>query len=479
MADYRPSFTNALQNIGVDADHFKRRSAVGSQRHFITAVSKNMRFVLGGIIVLGGVLYAARSYAAVPQGNLVNANGACLQVDEDSGLSLQTCSTEATQTWQAADDGTVRNADKCLDVATMKGPALPVAYVAGCDGSQSQQWKIDEAAKQVKTADGKCLHDVFKGQGANSRLVAAVCRDTEQQQWTLREAGAVQPPAANTDNTAQDKQKEKTETVATPPASATPSTAPAAPGGASPSGVAVPVGDLQGWKQVFYDDFTKDAALGSWGSECDGNATVYTGAQGQQWKSYPKCYKDTYQKRPYRADQILSVKGGMLNFYLHSVDGQPAGANPSPVLNGGTQYQTYGRYVARFKVDTPSLKEYHIAWLLWPQSGEWPSGGEEDFPEGSLAESVGGFHHYSGGGACQGCQDAASSDFKYTDWHTYTMEWMPGHVRYLADDKVVLDTTKWVPDNPMRWQLQTETNGNGNNAGNLMVDWVAVYSYQK
>ena len=52
---------------------------------------------------------------------------------------------------------------------------------------------------------------------------------------------------------------------------------------------------------------------------------------------------------------------------------------------------------------------------------------------------------------------------RFTDWHTYTIEWSPGRVRYLLDDVVVLDSTEWVPTTPMRWQLQTETRGDGNN----------------
>lgn len=245
----------------------------------------------------------------------------------------------------------------------------------------------------------------------------------------------------------------------------------------SPSGQAVPIGDLPGWKQIFYDDFTKDAEVGSWGSECDPERIVYIGAQGQKWKSYPTCYKDTYQKRPYRADSVLSIKGGVLNFFLHQVDGQPAGANPSPVIDGASQYQTYGRYVARFKVDNPNLTEYYVAWLLWPQSEKWPDDGEEDFPENSLAANIEGNHHYAGAGACIGCQETGTTNFKFTDWHTFAIEWRPGNVKFILDDSVILNSNMWVANKPMRWQLQTETHGNGSHSGNLMLDWVAVYKY--
>lgn len=244
-------------------------------------------------------------------------------------------------------------------------------------------------------------------------------------------------------------------------------------GGGGDSGQAIPIGDLPGWHQVFADDFTIPAALGSWGSDCDGDKIVYTGDHAGQWKSYPKCYLDTYQKRPYRADQVLDVSGGDLNFHLHPVDGQPAGANPSPVLTGGSQYQTYGRYEARFRTSSKDMKEYYTAWLLWPQNeGEWNCA-ESDFPEGSLADqSVTYFAHN-----CVNHQDSGSMDVDKTQWHNYIQNWKPGLREYYVDDKLVGSSTTAIYDKPERWQLQTETNGDGASDGYLYVDWVVVYSY--
>ena len=244
------------------------------------------------------------------------------------------------------------------------------------------------------------------------------------------------------------------------------------------AGGEVPRDDPPGWSQVFYDGFDKPAPPGSWANECESDRVVYEGAQGQQWLTYPRCFLDTFDRRPYRADQVLSVAGGKLIFDLRQVDGQPAGANPSPILNAGSQYQLYGRYSARMRVDTPGLNEYYVAWLLWPQSERWPDDGELDFPEGWLSGTVGGYQHFAGAGSCDGCKvQSADIGARFTDWHTYTIEWSPGRVRYLLDDIVVLDHTEWVPSKPMRWQLQTETRGNGNNQGRVLVDWVSVWSY--
>lgn len=235
-----------------------------------------------------------------------------------------------------------------------------------------------------------------------------------------------------------------------------------------------PVADLPGWHHILADNFTRDAPLGSWASPSDPNKVVYVGSDGQKWLTYPQTFTDTYQHRPYRSDQVLSVSNGTLDYYLHNVDGQPAGANPSPILPNGTQYQTYGRYSVRLKADTPTLSEYHIAFLLWPQSELWPNDGEIDFPEGALSSTSEAFAHYA---RATGGQDGADTGKTFTDWHVYTIEWLPSHVRFYLDDKLVQDSTKYVPSKPMRWQLQIETNGSGTHSGHVLVDWVSIWSY--
>lgn len=264
-----------------------------------------------------------------------------------------------------------------------------------------------------------------------------------------------------------------TTTTSTPPTSPTTTTAPTTTTTSVPASTA-PKGNLPGWTHAFAEDFTRSAPKGSWANDTDPYKVVYVGAEGQQWRTYPSTFLDTYQRRPYRPAEVLSVADGMLQFDLHNVDGQPAGANPSPIIANGSQYQTYGRYSARLRVDNPNLSEYHIAWLLWPESEKWPDDGEIDFPEGQLNETAYGFHHYA---LASGGQDSANTGVSFNNWHVYTIEWSPGRVRFLLDDAVVLDTTRYVPTKPMRWQLQTETKGYGTNRGNLLVDWVSIWSY--
>jgi hypothetical protein len=259
-----------------------------------------------------------------------------------------------------------------------------------------------------------------------------------------------------------------------------------------PSGQAMPVGDVTSgghtWKQIATEDFTKDAALGSWNdtgtlTSCPPNraAVYYTGATGTPWTAYPKCYKDTYQSRAYRSDQVLSVHNGVLDFWLHTVDGHPAGANPSPYLPNGSQYQTYGRYEVRLRQTTQSVSEFYQAWLLWPQTGAGECA-ESDFPEAPMdVSSVSAYAHYG----CGAAQDSFSKALDRTQWHTYTQEWQPGKRSYYVDGVLIGSSTNQVWSNPERWQLQTETKTTCDTTtpntctenGHLLVDWAVVYAY--
>lgn len=409
------------------------------------------------LLPVGAAVATAPVAQAFEIGQVLDSNGRCLDnkwgvTTNGNPVQVYTCNGSAAQSWSVEADGTVRVQGKCLMPRQGRLNNNTQVVISDCTGAAVQKWTAGGVGT-VKPQGNQslCLENSGGANVDGNPVVLRNCTGAPAQVWQYAlptDLSPAQPPA------------------------------PAPQPVAAPSGVSAPRGNLSGWRQIFVDEFTKDAPVGSWANLCDPNRIVYTGAEGQKWRTYPSCYLDTYQKRPYRPDQVLSVQNGVLNFALHPVDGMPAGANPSPLIDGASQYQTYGRYSIRLKVDNPNLQEYYIASLLWPQSERWPADGEFDFPEGGLAGTVSGFHHYAGVGACAGCQlEAAFTGARFTDWHTYTIEWSPSRVRYLLDDRVVLDSTDWVPSTPMRWQIQVETNGYGSNSGNLLVDWVSVWAY--
>ena len=225
---------------------------------------------------------------------------------------------------------------------------------------------------------------------------------------------------------------------------------------------AMPTGNLPGWTQVFAEDFTTAAPLGS-----------FLASYGSRWGAYPSPWKDTSGHGVYNPGKTMSASGGMMDLWVHTESGVHYVAAPQPKL----PTMTYGRFSARFQAD--STAGYKVAWLLWPDSGVWPADGEVDFPEGDLNSNMSAFAHFASSG---GGQDAFTLPTTFAGWHTATINWTPGKLVFLLDGKIVGTSTKLVPSKPMHWVMQTETTLNGsvpsNSAsGHVRVDWVTAYAY--
>ena len=245
-----------------------------------------------------------------------------------------------------------------------------------------------------------------------------------------------------------------------------PAVNPCAPESA-PGGKALPQGDLQGWKQIFSDDFD-DCDLGSdWGT--------YSGQPGGNPNS-------TWD------DSMVQVDDGLLNLNSQRTDAGwiTGGVSNYPVT------QQYGRWEIRMRADNSDDISYHI--LLWPQNEKWP-------PEIDFAESVSGtrdemsaFLHWvddTGSNDKQG----VSTGGDFSEWHTVGVEWGPGIVRYLLDGKVWAEahSEAMVPNVPMWLGLQAEAGACERRADwgmtpcaeaseqrpdtvAVQVDWVTVYA---
>ena len=97
-----------------------------------------------------------------------------------------------------------------------------------------------------------------------------------------------------------------TDTTAVP--SVTPTTSSPTPTPPPPpvNPYAMPTGNLPGWTQVFADDFTTAAPLGS-----------FLSAYGSRWGAYPSPWKDTSGHGVYNPGRTMSATGGMTVSYTH------------------------------------------------------------------------------------------------------------------------------------------------------------------
>lgn len=237
----------------------------------------------------------------------------------------------------------------------------------------------------------------------------------------------------------------------------------------TPAPTSMPQGDLPGWKAVVGEEFTTDAALGTF-------LATY-----QNFGAYPYPWTDTsrnVRSNPgyYHPEKTLSVSGGALDAWLHydSELGRYLVAAPTPNL----PQMTYGRFAMRLRADR--IAGYKIAPLLWPDSERWPDDGEIDFPEGDLdGTSLKAFHHYA---RSTGGQDVFDTRVDPTAWHVYETIWSPGRVEFLVDGQSIGSSTNYVPSTPMHWVLQMETEISStapptSSSGHVQIDWVKAYTY--
>lgn len=241
----------------------------------------------------------------------------------------------------------------------------------------------------------------------------------------------------------------------------------------SVSGKPVP-GAVLGWHQLMREDFNTDCGRGKfignsayprWGAYKTGTTTT------PPWKS------GIYD------NGILEVKNSCLILNVHStLLGKPLTAALLPKL--GSTGKSIRRSI-RFKCD--KLPGYKLAWLLWPNSGDWPKDGEIDFPECNLnGDTIKGFMHEQN--ATEGKEQLrAVTNTVATDgrWHTATINWKSGGWRtprceFVLDGVSIAKFTTRVPNGPMHEVIQTEPELRWEKpsiltSGRIFIDWYAGY----
>jgi beta-glucanase (GH16 family) len=121
---------------------------------------------------------------------------------------------------------------------------------------------------------------------------------------------------------------------------------------------------------------------------------------------------------------------------------------------------------------------YKVAWLLWPRSGVWPRDGEIDFPEADLnGGTVSAFMHRQNGTSGSD-QDHFGSTTTLKEWHTYAMEWKPSSCEFFIDGKSIGKSTSRIPNTPMRFVCQNETELNSTYPARTAVARVYIESFK-
>jgi hypothetical protein len=220
--------------------------------------------------------------------------------------------------------------------------------------------------------------------------------------------------------------------------------------------------------------------------------------------AYPTSYTTTHGGSSgvsngdhYGGNTNLSAQNGVLVMELYreapgtclipgnSTTGHAVGAAPFPKFSPDPDdiYQLYGRYEVRYRV-RQQVAGWKTAWLMWPQSEQWPRDGEIDFREGDTNGSVTFFQHNQNG-TSGGDQQVFPFPAGTNDggWHTVVLEWKPNDCAVFSDAVLVGRATSRVPNTPMRMALQTETPQDGTQPGaapatcTIEVDYIEIRPY--
>ena len=262
---------------------------------------------------------------------------------------------------------------------------------------------------------------------------------------------------------------------------------------ADPSGQAMPVGDVAGWHQVFADAFTTPVPVGafsgcSWPNGASLTSINCTGLAS--WPSveanlfaYPDGWSDS-RYAVYYPSRVLSIANGVMDYYIHTetLNGTTYHMTSAPVPkipggSGSVGGQLYGRYAIRARFD--SLPGYHVAFLLWPDSNNWPADGEIDFPDDPFDTStLDAFVHY--GTSNSSLFDHFGTAGNLSQWHTYQIDWTSAALSFYLDGNLLGTETAHIPRTPMHWVFQTDT-WSGESAprsttvGHVQIDWAVAY----
>lgn len=220
-------------------------------------------------------------------------------------------------------------------------------------------------------------------------------------------------------------------------------------------------------------DGTQAAVTQSWGAVIAGDEFGYTGAPDpNKWAVYVGTGNAGNGQRVASA---WSVANGIC-----TCSGDANGNT------GGMEFKQYSNTVYRVEVrmrvyatgsgGTP----YHPVLIMWPNSDQWPQGGEDDYAEtdiGSPTMDV--FIHWpnqSSGSA----QSTASVTTDITQWHNWAIErsatavtgWLDGVQWFKFTNSSVLG----VPG-PMHPTIQLDDVASGaTQPANMDIDWIRIYN---
>ncbi|MFS0724783.1 carbohydrate binding domain-containing protein [Paenibacillus sp. 1P07SE] len=154
-------------------------------------------------------------------------------------------------------------------------------------------------------------------------------------------------------------------------------------------------------------------------------------------------------EQQYYTEDNVSVENGRL-----VIEARNDGRGGKPYTSGRlytapTFAKAYGKFEARIKM--PTGQGFWPAFWMMPQDSEygvWASSGEIDIMEarGRLPDHIGGTIHYGApwpGNKYMGREYHFPAGQSIADYHTYSLEWEPGELRWYVDGQLYSTINNW------------------------------------
>lgn len=207
------------------------------------------------------------------------------------------------------------------------------------------------------------------------------------------------------------------------------------------------------------------AQRGGWGSPSKLDSFDTEASLDNWWIYDGPGHADNGRRTP---DAVAVSDGNLV------ITARPDGSSGGMAVRGGGS--KFGRWeiCSRSSVAAPT---WHAVALLWPDTNDWPVGGEIDFMEiiDPLRRSVEYNLHY-------GAQDDIEHhrvEVDATRWHAWAVEWTPRRIAVYLDGELWAQSTdvSRFPPRSMHLCLQLDNFGGPTvPGGEMLVDWVTEYS---
>lgn len=316
-----------------------------------------------------------------------------------------------------------------------EAPDLNAALVN--DGSRRSSSDISQVASSASNgeAGSRTLSEVT--QGATDQIGTAVAAEkaAERRKAQREAAAAASAKASDDEGSGSDA----------PAGGQARGPVAAVAGAAQVAGEGVQTALKQGWSALGGDEFT-GAGL------------------GENWSAYDGPGHDGQGRRT--PDAVSTQNGNLV------IRGDSEG-NTGGISWG--EGQQYGKWEMRAKFPKGD-KQYHPVLLLWPDSGDWPDGGEIDFAEtNSAADDVSFFLHHGS----ENSQETSKKPVDITQWHNYAVSWTPEGITGYIDGVQFFENTdsSTQPPGPMHATIQLDyfPDGGSPEPSEMQVAWMRQY----